>query len=231
MDFGIHIITTIGDMNITQTMMNSCLIAIALIVFAIVVRVKLKKFTDVPTTGLQNVVELLIETMDSFTVQNMGKKYRYFSSWFFTLFAFVLISNYAGLLSFRSPTADLATTFTIALITFTLIHFMGIKENGIKSYVKGYFEPYWFLFPINIIGELATPLSLSMRLFGNILGGTIIMGLVNYSLSNMGVIIEMIGYGVVTPILHMYFDIFAGFLQTFVFVILSMTFIKEKIGE
>lgn len=230
MDFGAKIITTIGGVNITQTMMNTWIILIALTIIALILRVKINKFTDVPTTKLQNIVEFLIETMENFTIQNMGEKYKYFGNWFFGVFCFILVSNYIGLLSFRSPTADLGTTLALSLSTFTLIHFMGIKVNG-GAYFKGYIEPMPLLLPLNIIGEIATPISLSLRLFGNILGGTIIMGLINSALSKGHIILQVIGFGAITPVLHAYFDVFAGFLQTFIFVILSMTFIKDKIGE
>ncbi len=231
MDFGAKIITTIGGVNITQTMMNTWIIIIALTIVALIIRAKINKFTDVPTTKLQNIVELLIETMENFTIQNMGEKYKYFGNWFFGVFCFILVSNYMGLLSFRSPTADLGTTLALALSTFTLIHFMGIKVNK-GGYFKGYLEPMPLLLPLNIIGELATPLSLSLRLFGNILGGTIIMGLVYSAIESAGnIIFQVVGFGLATPVLHAYFDIFAGFLQTFIFVILSMTFIRDKIGE
>lgn len=231
MDFGAKIITTIGGVNITQTMMNTWIIIIALTIVALIIRAKINKFTDVPTTKLQNIVELLIETMENFTIQNMGEKYKYFGNWFFGVFCFILVSNYMGLLSFRSPTADLGTTLALAISTFTLIHFMGIKVNK-GGYFKGYLEPMPLLLPLNIIGELATPLSLSLRLFGNILGGTIIMGLVYSAIESAGnIIFQVVGFGLATPVLHAYFDIFAGFLQTFIFVILSMTFIRDKIGE
>lgn len=230
MDFGAKIITTIGGVNITQTMMNTWIILIALTIIALILRVKINKFTDVPTTKLQNIVEFIIESMENFTIQNMGEKYKYFGNWFFGVFCFILVSNYIGLLSFRSPTADLGTTLALSLSTFTLIHFMGIKVNG-GAYFKGYIEPMPLLLPLNIIGEIATPISLSLRLFGNILGGTIIMGLINSALSKGHIILQVIGFGAITPVLHAYFDVFAGFLQTFIFVILSMTFIKDKIGE
>ena len=157
------------------------------------------------------------------TKASMGEKYLYFSPWFFNVFAFLLCSNLIGLLCFRPPTADLATTFMFALTTFFLIHFMGIKTE-FKSYFKSYIEPYPILLPLNIISEFATPISLSFRLFGNILGGYIIMSMVY----NLFPTILKIG---LPGILHIYFDVFSGVLQAFIFVILSMTFIKDKIND
>ena len=230
MDFGTKIITNIGGVNITQTTMNTWIIIIFLTIVALIIRSKINKFTDVPTTRLQNVVELAVESMENFTIQNMGEKYKYFGNWFFGVFCFILTSNYIGLLSFRSPSADLSTTLALALVTFTLIQFMGIKVNK-GGYFKGFLEPFPLFLPLNIIGEFATPISLSLRLFGNILGGTIIMGLINSALQQGHVLLQIAGFGVITPVLHAYFDVFSGFLQSFIFVILSMTFIKDKIGE
>lgn len=226
MDFNNHVLGTFElfgmQFRFTETIRNTWIIMAILIAFAIVVRIKLRKFKDVPETGFQNFVETIVDVMDSFVAGNMGEKYKYFGNWFFGVFTFILFANLFGLLGFRAPTADLATTACLALTTFFLIHFMGIfTAKG--GYFKSYLEPIPFLLPINIISEIATPVSLSFRLFGNILGGSIIMGLV-YSLP------PYIKVGI-PAVLHVYFDVFAGCLQTFIFVMLSMAFIGDKIPD
>lgn len=208
--------------RVTYTTMNTWIIMGVLILFAIIVRIKLRNFKQVPESGFQNFVETIVEAMENFVGSNMGEKYKYFGNWFFGVFCFILISNLIGLLGFRAPTADLATTACLGFSTFFLIHFMGIVK-GRGGYFKGYFEPFPFWFPMNIISELATPVSLSFRLFGNILGGSIIMGLF-YTLP------AYVKVGIPAA-LHIYFDIFAGFLQTFIFVMLSMSFIADKIPD
>jgi F-type H+-transporting ATPase subunit a len=160
--------------------------------------------------------------MNNFVTETMTEKYSYFGNWFFGVFCLILVSNLCGLLGFRAPTADLATTACLALSTFFLIHFMGITvQKG--NYFKSYIEPIPVMLPMNIISELATPISLSFRLFGNILGGSIIMGMV-YSLPVWCKI-------AIPGVMHIYFDVFAGCIQTVIFVMLSMTFIKDKIGD
>ena len=222
------------ELVFTETMMTTLIVMAILILFAIVVRIKIKNFKPVPDSKFQNFVELIVDGMNNFTIQNMGKKYAYFGTWFFSIFSFIMISNFMGLLTFRPPTADLATTMGLALTTFFLIHFMGLRVNKL-GYFKGYVDPLPILLPLNIIGEIATPLSLGLRLFGNILGGTIIMGLF-YTAIQIGnnllakILIPLFGIPIAS-ILHIYFDLFAGFLQSFIFVILSMSFIKEKIGD
>ncbi len=226
MDFNNKVIATYELFGfpiwITETIRNTWIIMGVLILFALFVRSKLNSFKEVPS-GFQNVIELMVDTMDNFVRTNMGDKLAYFGNWFFGLFAFILVSNYSGMFGLRPPTADLATTACFGLSTFVLIHFMGIT-HGKSEYFKDYFRPLPVLFPINVIGEFATPVSLSFRLFGNLLGGVIIMGMV-YALFP---IFLKIG---VPALLHSYFDLFSGFLQSFIFVILSMTFIKGKVPD
>jgi F-type H+-transporting ATPase subunit a len=209
------------DVWITQTTVTTWALMLIIIFVAFLARLQLKKFTEKPT-GAQNVIELCIEQMDNFVTGTMGEKYSYFANWFFGVFVFILVSNLSGLLGFRPPTADYATTASLAFSTFILIHFMGIKTNK-GGYFKSYVEPIPVMLPMNIISELATPISLSFRLFGNILGGSIIMGMV-YELP------RILNIGI-PGVLHIYFDVFAGCIQTVIFVMLSMTFIKDKIGE
>ena len=225
MDFGSKVIATFNvfgqEIWLTETVVDTWVVMAVLLIFALIVRIKLNKFQEVPG-GFQNVIETMVEAMDNFVESNMGTKYKYFGNWFFGIFCFILVSNLSGLFGFRAPTADLATTACLALTTFVLIHFMGIfTAKG--DYFKGYLEPLPFLLPLNIISELATPVSLSFRLFGNLLGGTIIMGLI-YSLP---IYVKL----VIPAFLHVYFDVFAGCLQTFIFVMLSMAFIRDKIPE
>lgn len=225
MDFNNHIFKTFQifgtQVYLTETIVNTWIIMAVLLIFAVIVRIKLNKFQDVPS-GFQNFVETIVESMENFVVGSMGEKYKYFGNWFFGIFTFILFSNLSGLVGLRSPTADLATTASLGLCTFILIHFMGIfTQKG--GYFKGYLEPIAIMLPMNIISELATPVSLSFRLFGNILGGTIIMGMI-YALPFYVKI-------AVPAVLHVYFDVFSGCLQTIIFVMLSMTFIRDKVPD
>lgn len=213
---------------ITETVVNTWIFMAILIILAAVLRIKMKNYKYKPS-GVQNVVELAIEYMDSFVRSAMTDKYAYFGNWFFGVFVLILVSNLSGLLGFRPPTADLCTTAAITLTTFFLIHFMGIK-TGKGGYFKGYLEPLPFLLPINIISEIATPISLSFRLFGNILGGMIIMAMVYMALGSLPGIAKIFNIGI-PSVLHIYFDVFAGCIQTVIFVMLSMTFIKDKIPD
>jgi F-type H+-transporting ATPase subunit a len=230
MDIPIHVykvFTIFGvEVWLTETVVNTWILMAAIILLAVIARIKLTTFKEKPS-GFQNVIEIIIESMDNFVKGTMGERYAYFGNWFFGVFVFILVSNLSGLLGFRAPTADLATTAALGFATFFLIHFMGIfTQKG--QYFKSYIEPVAVMLPMNIISEIATPISLSFRLFGNILGGSIIMGLV-YSIP-FWLPLFFLKLGI-PGVLHIYFDVFAGCIQTVIFVMLSMTFIKDKIAD
>jgi len=205
------------DIYVNETMLATWAVSAVLIVFALIVRRKVKSFKDTPS-GFQNLIELAVESMDNLVKTTVGEELDYLSAYFFCMFAFILVSNFSGLAGLRPPTSDLATTIPLALSTFVLIHGMGIyKQRG--NYFKQYISPNPIFLPINLIGEISKPVSLAFRLFGNILGGVIIIEFV-YTL--LPVFLRFI----IPDILHAYFDLFAGTLQAFVFTVLSLTFIQ-----
>jgi F-type H+-transporting ATPase subunit a len=195
---------------ITETHLATWIIMGILITFALVVRFNLKKFKDIPK-GLQNVTETMVEFFDKFVRDSAGEKQMFLGNWYFMAFAFLLLSNIGGLLYLRNPTADWTMTFAFALITFIFIQIMSIRSRGGKYLLS-------LVNPLNLIGELARPVSLSFRLFGNILAGMILMTLL-YTMAPV-----FLRFLVPIP-LHFYFDLFAGVLQAYVFCILSLSFI------
>lgn len=204
---------------VTETLLSTWVVMGALILLAVIVRIRLRWFKDVPS-GFQNVIEIAVESMRNLAKSTMGSTLEGLGGYFFSIFAFVLVSNYSGLVGLRPPTADLATTLPLALSSFLLIHGIGIfMQKG--NYFKSYLSPSPILLPINIIGELAKPISLAFRLFGNILGGVIILELL-YTMP------PLLFRFVVPDIGHIYFDLFAGAIQAFIFTMLSMTFIQQK---
>ena len=202
---------------ITDTMVSTWIIMGILILFAVYVRIRIRKFNEVPK-GFQNAIEAIVELFESYMRTTAGDKLMFLGAWFFTVFLFILVSNLSGLFpGMRPPTADWSMTVGIALVTFTLIQVMGVKYRK-GTYIKSFFEPMFLFLPINIIGELARPISISFRLFGNMLAGLIMMSLV-YNLFPV-----FVTFGIPAA-LHVYFDLFAGVLQTYIFVTLSLSFI------
>lgn len=173
---------------------------------------------------LLNIIECIVQGLDRMTCSNMGKEQGMkFANYMGTLFLFLICSNLSGLFGLRPPTADYAITFCLAGISFFLIQITGIIQNGFGHW-KSLFEPLPFLFPINFIGEIATPLSLSLRLFGNVMAGTVMLKLL-YGLLPKWL---LIGW---PALLHAYFDLFSGLIQAYVFCMLTMIFIANQFQE
>lgn len=181
-----------------------------------------RKLKDIPINEVpdrrRGVLELLVESIVSLVESTMGKDKRGFAPYMGTITLYIVLANTVGLIGLRPPTADLNTTFALSTLTFICIHYYSIKSKGLWDYLKGYLEPFVLFLPMNIIGEISTPFSMAFRLFGNMMGGTAIMALIYAALP------------IIFPILpHMYFDIFSGVIQTFIFVMLTMTFISGGI--
>lgn len=225
-DFSIHHLLAYKFMGqtvyITTSHVCMFIIIITIMIFALIARKKIMHAKEVPT-GLQNVVEFAVETLQGFVDSSMGQHSKKYINYVGTLFLFILLSNISGLFGLRPPTADYGTTFSLALITFVMIQYNNIKYNKLGAFT-GLFQPIWFLFPINLIGEIATPVSMSLRLFGNVMAGTVMMALY-YGLLP---IFAKIG---IPAALHVYFDIFSGAIQTYVFCMLTMVYVNDKIAD
>ena len=164
--------------SINTTHVAMLLVSIFILIMAIVARVKINKVKPDDTPGMfQNAIEIIVEMLGTMVDGIMGKNANKFVNYISTLFLFIIISNISGLFGLRPPTADYGVTLCLGLITFILVQFNGIKKNKVGHFTA-LFQPIWFLFPINLIGEFAVPLSLSLRLFGNVMSGTVLMGLI-----------------------------------------------------
>lgn len=224
--FGPRIVFYIGDIPVSETVTVTWFIMGLLLIFSLVATRNLKR----EPKGLQLFVEELVKVINGLTKQNMGEHNTSFAPYVGTLLIFIGLSNVAGLFGFRPPTADLNTTMCLSITTFVLTQFFGLKSKGLGNYSKGFLQPMPFLLPLNIIGELANPVSLGFRLFGNIVAGVIIMSLLYGALGGftemlLGLTVPLFQTGV-PAILHIYFDLFAGLLQSFIFTMLTMVFIS-----
>ena len=213
---------------ITTTHVCLSIVLVILVVFALVAnRVIRKADPHKPPKGFLNVIELLVESVDNMLVSSMGEKHGpRFANYVGSLFALLLLCNLSGLLGLRPPTADFGVTFPLALITWFLIQYNGIRYQKWGK-LKSLFEPIFVFFPVNVISEISTPISMSLRLFGNMFSGTLMMALI-YGLLKVG----SVSLAIVWPAaLHAYLDVFAGLIQAYVFVMLTMLFIYNQIGE
>lgn len=195
------------------------LVVILLIGLAWIANRYMKKAGEVPDT-FQNIIEIIVEKLDQMVGQSMGAFAGRFQNYIGTIFLFLLLCNISGIFGLRSPTADYGITLLLGLVTFALIHINGVRRHK-RNHVASWFQPIPLLFPINVIGDLAVPLSLSLRLFGNVMSGTVMIGLW------YGMLPWFMKVGI-PAFLHAYFDLFSGAIQTYVFCMLSMVYIRDK---
>ncbi|WP_455543631.1 F0F1 ATP synthase subunit A [Intestinibacter sp.] len=229
------IITFSNGFRISETVVTSWIIMAFLIIVSFFLTRNLKV---IPTSKVQIMLEYAVTTLKNLVEGNMGKDvFKKMPNMFYyigSLFLFFVCSNLIGLVGFKSPTTDVDTTLGWALLTVFLIYFEGMKAKGF-AYWKGLLEPVPFLLPLNIVSEIATPISLTFRPFGNILGGTVIMGLLYQLLAYISTLIPGVSIPflqLVIPVpLHLYFDLFAGCLQAFIFVMLTMVFVSNAAQE
>ncbi len=209
------------EIFLSETITSTFFAAIILIVLGFVVRSKLKKANvDEEPRGFLNVIEAYVEMVTNLVESTMGKQNLKFAPFIFMLFSFLIVSNVMGIFGLQSPTADYSVALALALTTFILIQVFGvISAGGVFKYLKTFFEPFSLMAPLNFVSELSNPVSLSFRLFGNILSGGLIMSLLHAALG--------IFAPIVAPPFHMYFDMFSGILQAFIFVMLTMVFISD----
>lgn len=225
-DFMIHGIFSfhLFGQEIWITTSHVCILIVmaVILIFAIVANRKLAHASEIPS-GFQNVVELIVEKLDGMVSGTMGKWAPKFVNYISTIFIFILMSNISGLFGLRPPTADYGTTLALGLITFFLIHINQFRHQSGKQIWRDMCSPLppWLpiWFPINLISEIAVPISLSLRLFANVLSGTVMMALVYGLLGKIAVIWP--------AALHVYFDLFSGAIQTYVFCMLTMTYIAQ----
>ncbi|HEY8365385.1 MAG TPA: F0F1 ATP synthase subunit A [Haloplasmataceae bacterium] len=227
------------NIELVPHVISIIIIAVILVALMVYINRKIKKADPLKKPkGILLLVEILVTTIDNFTVNMVGEKMKSLAPYLGYLAIYLFTANIFGLFGFTPPTANLSVTLTFGLTTFILIRYYGIKANG-WGHFKSLFSPI-LLTPINIIGEIAVPFTLSIRLFGNILSGAIIMTLIYTGLglglnglltvlfhSNFGGIGELLTPFLGVPLFHIYFDLFSGFIQTFVFILLTSVFISN----
>ena len=169
----------------------------------------------------QMVAELLVQMFKELVRDALGDAYeeRYFPL-ICALFIFLLLCNWVGIVpGLEEPTKDLNTTLGLGLMGFVIAHGTAIKVKGLKTYIKEYFEPMFFLAPLNVVGEIAKVISISFRLFGNIMGGSIIILVVSHLIWGL----------LLPPFLYGFFGLFVGTVQAFVFMMLTLVYISVQI--
>jgi F-type H+-transporting ATPase subunit a len=170
---------------------------------------------------LQIVGEMIVSTFYGLAEDSLDKELaKKYAPMICALFMFVALSNWMGLIPFlEEPTKDLNTPLSLGIMGFVISHYAGIKTKGFKKYMSAYFEPWIIWMPFNIIGEIANVVSISFRLFGNIMGGAIII-----------LVVSHLTYSVLLPpFLNLFFGLFVGSIQAFVFTMLTTVYISLQV--
>lgn len=226
--------------DIAPEVISSAMVILIMMILAIIIGIQAKLQDPLKKPkGLLLVAEMGVKFFDGLVAQLMGERFKNFGGFIMAIAVYLFISFIFGLTGLPSPVSYLAVPLSLALITFVLIHATSIKYTKM-SYFKRYVDPFPVFLPINLISMWAPLLSLTLRLFGNAIAGWTLMTIVYWALENLSSLIFSFipgeGSGLfiaplITPVLHAYFDLFSGFIQTTVFIFLSMIFISVEAPE
>lgn len=199
--------------QITNSIVNTWIVMAVVLILCIILTRNLK---IVPTKP-QLVMESIVNLINNFFNSTLGPEGKEYYPYLASVLIFLAVSNTVGFFGLTPPTKDLNVTGSLAIMSIILIQVCGIRKKGVKGWLHAFLEPMPLITPINILELGIKPLSLCMRLFGNVLGGFIVMELLKAVV------------GLIVPIpLSCYFDLFDGMIQAYVFVFLTSLFMKES---
>lgn len=217
---GHHLIAQLFGMNVNMDTLYMTWLTAAIV---IIVTMAATRSRSLVPSGIQNVVEIIVESLLAQFKETLGPKWGQVVSVLLTMFLFILVGNELGLLPsphiLTSPTNDLNTTLGLALVSSFMVHFVALRNQGVKKHFKHYFEPFIPFVVINLMEEFTKPLTLAFRLFGNILAGEILMEVL-YLLVPVGV-----------PIVWLIFSLVIGLIQAFIFTILTTSYLADSLKE
>lgn len=228
-----------GGIPVTETVVNCWIVMTVVIALCIWLGHDLKIR---PTTRRQLAAEKLVEMLYNLVEGTMGKKFSSFAPYIGALFTMSITGSLSSLFGLRPYTADLSTTLSWAVLTSVMVWIFSIKASGVKGWLKGFAEPVPFILPINVIGEIANPISMSFRHFGNIAAGMVITSLVYGGLATLSkavlsfipstffssIPIFQLG---IPALLSIYFDLFGSFLQAYIICMLTMVNVSNTSAD
>jgi len=212
---------TVLGFSLSYTVIFTWVAMAILIIGAIIIRLTVfRRPKDMPS-GAQNVIELIVEYVGKYTNAQAHGTGEFLCSYILTIGSLLIMSAFLELFRIRPPTADITMTFSLAFMTFIFINVYGIKRKGLRGRLKSLASPTPLVFPFRVISDFAIPVSLACRLFGNMLGGMIVIDLLYTALGSNAVAIPSVA--------GLYFNAFHPLIQTYIFVTLTLTFINEAI--
>ncbi|MGN1340041.1 MAG: F0F1 ATP synthase subunit A [Oscillospiraceae bacterium] len=201
--------------NLTETVVIQWIVMLILLVVMLIITHKMEV---IPKTRRQVMAEWIVTFAQGMVDTTMGPKYRGYTTYIGSLICFLILNNLMSLFGLKNPTSDISVTGAIAIITFVLTQYNRAKTGGFKGYFKAFVDPMPFMLPFNIIGEIANPVSQALRIFGNMVAGMVIGGLIYFALGNFAILIP--------AITSLYFDIFSAIIQAYIFTTLTMAYIS-----
>lgn len=208
------VVFNLGPLQVTSTVVHTWIIMVIVSIVFIILGKNLK----VRPTRFQNALEWIVETIDHLIRDMIPEQPRLFLPIVGTLTVFITSANLGGLIpGLKSPTTDLNTPLALAIVVFFSVHYYGIRRKGLLGHLKHYVEPIFILLPIEVASELARTMSLTFRLFGNILGEEIVIAVLFLILP------------VLIPVPMMLFSIFTSVIQAYVFTLLTIVYISGAV--
>lgn len=219
-EIGVHHLAHFAGLTFNIDTLYMTWIAMAIVI--LVAFLATRRLTLVPT-GVQNAVEMIVCALLEQIEATMGPKGKNMAPLIITLFMFLLVANWLGLIpGFSSPTSDLNTTLGLALMVIILVQILGMINKGPVAFFKHFFKPFIPFVIINIIEELSKPITLSFRLFGNILAGEILIIILG----------KLVPWFIPIPnVIWLGFSVFVGVVQAFIFTMLSMSYLSSAIKD
>ena len=223
-------------MKLQTTVYSVIIITVFMALLLLYINRKLKAYDPLSKpTGIVLMVIMFAETIDNMVKGKTNERVaKYLTPYIMSVAAYIFLANIAGLFALETPTSNYSVTLVLAVLTCILIEVYSFRERGGKGYLKSWFEPLAPFVVLNVLSKISTLLSLSLRLFGNILSGGILMSVIYQMLGSISKLIPVIGkfniVGViVAPVLHFYFDLFSGVMQAFIFITLTVSFIGKEL--
>lgn len=235
---------TVGghEIIISETIVTGWILIVLLF---ILMRWLTKDLKLVPETRRQVIAEYIVGFFNDTVKQMMGPSMIKFAPYIATIFTFALTGALVSIFGLRSMTVDINCTGTWALMTFVLITYYKLKTNGMKGYLKSFTEPVVIITPMNILSEIATPIAMALRMFGNMASGMIITTIIYAFLTLLSNIVynalslsalkfleyfHIFQIGI-PAVLSLYFDFFSGVIQSYVFIMLTMVYVGQAAGS
>ena len=207
--------------SLSETVIYTWFAMAALVIAALILRLTIVRRFEMIPKGAQNIIESVVEAIRKYTGEQAHGTGEILCSYILSIGSLMLASAFLELFRLRAPTSDITMTFALAFMTFLLINAYGVKRKGPGGRIKTLASPTPVVFAFRAIAEFAIPVSMACRLFGNMLGGMIVMDLIYTALGNGAIGIP--------SVVGLFFNVFHPLIQAFIFITLTLTFVNEAI--